>query len=64
MGTGLYFSNIVNVAIKFHAKYPLIAHDQRGQNITPRAGNVYSVYGTKDEFENSSCEAFHHCAFS
>ena len=42
----------------------VIAHAQRGQNITPRAGNVYSVYGTKDEFENSSCEAFHHCAFS
>ena len=42
----------------------VIAHAQRGQNITPRAGNVYCVYGTKDEFENSSCEAFHHCAFS
>ena len=35
-----------------------------GRILPPRAGNVYSVYGTKDEFENSSCEAFHHCAFS
>ena len=60
----MYITSYISYIKSFTEMYCIVAHAQRGQNITPRAGNVYSVYGTKDEFENSSCEAFHHCAFS